>query len=480
MSVEPDAAAPAPRPKAGSDAAVPGADAGGDAGAGVDAGADERDPKSKSGSRLARLVYRGGGAEVFATFVDTARDDTPCSFQLAEDGVERCLPAEHGSVRYAESSCATPLHVASAGTGAFGVLQSTACATLLEVWSLGAVQGEVTAVWALDGQGECVSAGVLGAGAQARALLDKLSAATSVGASRAHAGATRLRESRLLAEDGAELADAVWDATFASHCALNTAADGALRCLPEWQATGGFGKGSTCTPELARSHDACGATPRFAANSVSAGPRNGWEIYAVTATTYDGPVFQDIGDSCISFTGPGPFLQASRVAPAELAEASRVHVGAGRIQRAAYRSAEGDVLAALGELQRGLPDERLFDSELGTSCQLEATDGKARCLPSDLSGSIDYADAGCTVPVVLGLGVGEHRYMRENHAGSVPSFRRIGTATSLSDAYSRVEGLCTLVQHFEPAIPALALGDEIPLDTFQVFEAATALSPTDG
>lgn len=143
------------------------------------------------------------------------------------------------------------------------------------------------------------------------------------------------------------------------------------------------------------------------------------------------------------------------------------------MQRAAYRSAQGDVLAQLAGTQWGLPEELLYDAELGSTCQLETTDQVTRCLPNDLSGGdAAYADAGCMNPVVPGWDPGAYSYYRANHAGSAPTFRKIGPPTTVSDIYSLGAGVCTLAQHFDPALKALELGDEITVGAFQVFEAA--------
>lgn len=89
-----------------------------------------------SGSRL-KLRQRAAddGATAFAGWWDQDRSEA-CEFQLAADGVERCLPQDRApfSTYWADAACTKPLAIdAGCGQPKYLALASTSCAGGIEV-----------------------------------------------------------------------------------------------------------------------------------------------------------------------------------------------------------------------------------------------------------------------------------------------------------------------------------------------------------
>ncbi|MDB4963371.1 MAG: hypothetical protein JWP01_3370 [Myxococcales bacterium] len=89
---------------------------GGDAGdgGGGGGGGDLGTEIAKSGTRIKmKVLTTPDGAKQFSGFVDTARNNEDCSFQLASDGMTRCLPGAAPVADYfADAACTIRLTIA--------------------------------------------------------------------------------------------------------------------------------------------------------------------------------------------------------------------------------------------------------------------------------------------------------------------------------------------------------------------------------
>jgi len=105
---------------------------------------DASDGQAKNGSRLRVRAYVGDdGSQMPAGLFDKMRNE-PCGYQLADDGVTRCLPTSYayfeyfsdaactvGLVRTTSSSCGTP--------AAYGDFQPVGCGMGRSVYPLSAI-----------------------------------------------------------------------------------------------------------------------------------------------------------------------------------------------------------------------------------------------------------------------------------------------------------------------------------------------------
>jgi hypothetical protein len=112
---------------------------GGAGGGGVDAGPTIGvQHQALSGSRLKTRVITGDdGSQVYAGMFDSTRGE-PCAFQLAGDGVTRCLPsARPTAITYSDAACTVPVfRVTEAECAPKYAVDSASLATCPLYWRL--------------------------------------------------------------------------------------------------------------------------------------------------------------------------------------------------------------------------------------------------------------------------------------------------------------------------------------------------------
>jgi hypothetical protein len=90
---------------------------------------------AKSGSRIKmKVLASGDGAKFQQGWVDSQRNNEDCNWQVASDGMTRCLPTSvaYSSGYFADASCTQPVGYAAKGCTApayISVFPATSCTT---------------------------------------------------------------------------------------------------------------------------------------------------------------------------------------------------------------------------------------------------------------------------------------------------------------------------------------------------------------
>jgi hypothetical protein len=344
--------------------------------------------------------------------------DLDCDFEVAGDGVLRCLPVDPfrastlgGPSRYTFADAACTQRLISPGTSCLapGVwhaeLDPAACPARHRRRAVGARVADADPVYDRDASGACIPYAlaapfrgdfyVLGAELDSTAYA---SAAVSDGET--HGGYT---EVRLVAEDGA--VQLLGFKAVASDLLVMPApsADGRARLLPlpaddDSGTLGGYSTESTCTTEAFTRWGACTATTAFRqqVTTDASGCTAVVQIYPVgaqVAQLYD----SSLSLTCQPVTVPGltGYAAGTEVAPATFPQ-SRVLDGPGRLSRRGY---------GVGAEWRWDGDE-VFDMTLGRAVGPSITsDGSLRWRPytdvllpatQGYSTTWYFSDAACT------------------------------------------------------------------------------------
>lgn len=486
---------------------APGGEDGGDAGpattppdspepdasadADADAGFATRDPKSWSGTRLKRDVWRGGDTSLLQSFVDTGRGDTPCAFRTADDGVLRCLPHLNLAAQYLDDQCseAELVGVVPSPPQPGLVLKTelvaergTECESRMSVYTLGPATATATpggaAVpprWARNATGACAPAGALQTGWSIHRTAAKVAATAFVKATRAPMpGGARLAREAIVAEDGAGYAVGLWDSQLGARCSVWVDEGGTERCMPGEHVNAGTFGDSACTTIVATKDD-CGLTPAFIVRRDNE-PGSGNELYSVGAP-HAGGAFRRAGSSCLQVPQwPIEVFSTARIPNDGIAAVTRRWEGSGRIQRG-FLVAGGAKLATREErLLPGsstFPTETVFDKDLGTTCRLAMWDDEVKCLPADVSAGKMFADAACTEIVLHDLWApgSPPPPFAQIGFGADAAFYRIGASRTVPSAYYlSFEGTCEAVN--EPDMTVRDLTGPTPKSSFLTFVRA--------
>jgi len=441
-------------------------------------------PRSKRGTRLERELWKGGGVSVLSAFVDTERADARCTFATAEDGALRCLPGLKNVAQFLGPSCDEAAMIAVATLGAEAASESELrvprgdeCTRTHAVYGIGAPVSPAPADrWLRNGEGACVKAPALAASAVVRAVTSAIAPTSFVAGTRQVAKATtRLREQRVVADDGAFYAEAIHDTKHDSRCSSGTAADTSTRCFLADIGPVFYGD-LECTSLFLTTTDQCDRPQAFVTRNANPGGSAYLETLRPGAP-YDGGVRRGRPSACFTMPNPPAKLFVSTPLPTtDLAPIAQSYEGPDRMRSLVYSGDDGAKLVttrfAVGT--SNIPRETLFDQTLNTSCVVEEFEGEVRCVPLTLSGSLTFGDDACTQLVVVNPDVGAPTppvFFRTAQAGVPVTYHRIGQKLPLTTAYYRAGDTCTALG-LGPTPDIRELAPAEPPSSFQTFTRA--------
>ncbi len=423
-----------------------------------------------SGARLAALWLEGAepaaaGGRVFAGFHDRQLG-VRCWFARAADGSQRCLPLRSfaAAVLYQDAACTRPVQVRPASAceppAYLGVRSGQGCPGAEVLYRAGAPVAEAE-LFGRDAAGGCARLPAPSATDQVLAL-EEAPPAAFVAAVPAPAPAVggRLVPARLIAEDGAA-SPAGWRDTQLGHgCALLTAADGELRCLPAELPVvqaGLFADDRCRVPAAVGLASTCARAEQvLRAMTARCETR-----FAVAAGGDRAVAHQQMGGRCGPVAGdpPATFPLGMEVPAATFAGGLTTGAlgSAGRL-RPLVRLA-GDAAA---------PEDAFHDGERQVTCLPGvAADGLLRCLPRSEGEIAMFSDPDCRAPVVSGrLTCAPPTVLALAMPGTCPArsrLHRVG-APYFGGVYERQASRC-LARAF-PSQALFHLGPEIPPTTF--------------
>jgi hypothetical protein len=331
-------------------------------------------PAAQSGSRLrAEFLVTPNGDQVFQGFYDSERGES-CALRFTSDG-QYCLPLDVATTRadvrdgrlldfrqYSDANCERPIYWAAAecenkhepryvvstveryvehsGPGSFCVDRDW------EIRELGAII-RPQLVYYRDAAGECLST-TSRSGEEFFEESEPLPREAFVAVhEEVRAMPSRLRARELVGSDGARQLLGWFDAERHEPCAFALAADLTPRCLPSFQAYGGFFSDADCSvpaahPDIQYLAGVCGAGPlNYAMRSVDADSKcvYGMEYFAAGAALPMGTPIRDASGPCPAqpwritsaadtFIGLGESIPAQAFVRLETA-----WVGAGRLRQ---------------------------------------------------------------------------------------------------------------------------------------------------
>lgn len=376
-------------------------------------------PPYRSGSRLRARLAEVDGVALFLGWHDRNLD-IDCTFELADDGVTRCLPSGSGLAPidgyYADSSCSLPVTSVPASSGcpsarlAVGSSSSGSCEQ--SVWSVGAPMASGGLVYTRGSSGAC---GLITSPPANIASLTPMAASAFVGA-KPSARTSRgpdLAMRWLVADDGSVQADALFDTVRNVRCGP-TIVPGSFfvdfpgRCAPQdlaWvidtyvdpactklAALSEYTPGTGCQPPPVAVVDDPGTGSPY--DTTLCSPPAPWlaEIGPVASSTLYGNNYG--GSACTAQTGGGSTLSyqvGARIDIATLPSLAPRDDGSGRVRAHTLTSSVGTPLFA----------STLFDTQLGATClPTQGEDAIWRCMPSEAPGTLFYADAGCSAALL--------------------------------------------------------------------------------
>jgi hypothetical protein len=370
-----------------------------------------------SGARLHARLVTGGGAREVVGFHDTKRDED-CTFQPAEDGRMRCLPASvplPGSSTFADAACTVPLVRLPTPQ------PSTSCdAAPKYVMSYDSAGGctnnpkELRKLVPHSGPSFSNQSGGCAAqpapspsSAPLFALGDTVSFLELVEAKVTPVAALPASETVLLGIDGSRQHYGFHDDAHDVDCTYELMADGVMRCLPKGQRGAMiFSDGECATPSAVRFYSGgCGASDeRFWLDAADAARCRGVRAVYPVGTAYDGDTsslytqyvtYSGSGTtattqcSSIGFGGGNSDLRAIKAdLTPSLPTMPRVGTGGGRLVPALVADASKTSLVS-----------GWHDTERDVDCAFtRASDGKLRCLPNATAAKLFSTDAKCTSP----------------------------------------------------------------------------------
>jgi hypothetical protein len=455
----------------------------------LDAGVPDGAIGAASGSRLkAQLIVTDDGAGAFVGWFDSARR-APCSFQTADDGMERCLPSDAPSIipAFLDPQCTMPALRAAPDAchplpAMVLVEASSGCRGGKGVYTVGSSIAGATSYFSMQ-LGACT------AGQNGSAELHPLTplpASDFVGATEMPAGTGRLVVRELVSEDGARSRIGWIDTTGNTPCHRALASDREQRCLPEpgaYHLPGTFFSDAACTAEAAISYqNQCSSSSpiiqeprpdlppinpaRFTDCSFAVALRNrGAAISAPDS-------HERSGGMCITAS-----VALARVS-ARLYALGPVIDPAG-FARLTAAEISGPRLHALEEIAEDgaakLLDGTFVDSASGAGCAFEvAADGVLRCLPY---GALDvrYTDSECTNRVAVfhpdpepgcSVSIQYARIAEQNGCKTMTRVFSVGATVSTPNLYLAVGSGCVSI-----GIPVgdlvYPLQAEVPARSFQ-------------
>lgn len=383
-----------------------------------------------SGTRLRARFLNGGGARELLGFHDMERNED-CTFQAADAGHTRCLPANlvaGQSGTFSDAACTIP--TATVTTGATAATPCSADAkygiTYRYDGGCGPAATELRKV--LDakgpvyvgGPGSCQVQQGAPPSAPTQVLLGEVVPWTAfVEATETVVEGAPVSEKVLVATDGARQHVGFQDATRHADCTFQLMADGVTRCLPEAPSGPVYYSDAACTkPSLVNYYP--GSTPCAKSTETNLWIASSPETCSGRSAVY----------SLVDYTGPGPdgiaeIYQYSNntgpgpsTTPATCSSAGSIGSGAStgryainrdvtasfpattRVSGAGTRLVPALVWPALGEtLTSGW-----HDAERDVDCTFAvAADGKMRCLPVASTAALFFTDEACKSPTLTAV-----------------------------------------------------------------------------
>jgi hypothetical protein len=388
---------------------VPDAADGGDASEAVDApasmdgGSETRAPGSfpdyASGTRLRARIYKNAeGAALWHGWQDSERGET-CTFQTADDGRLRCLPANPlNEQRYfADEKCLQPLILGLAcATPGYLAVPLGRCMTQTSIYKKVA---KVTPTMVFTGTSDSCGGPLAPPAAYDLYSTVAQPAAAFVAATEVHDPRGALMARYYQADDGAlQPLSSAFDPVAAQACGPSTqTVDLPDRCAPSQ-----FLVVSTQQPIYG---DATCATPLLYTPFLCAAPSAGF-VYEGSAPTCshflqgtfyrlgaknDGDTFAKMNGMCQQVPPSADltsFAFGAQVPVSDIPAVKRVDVGAGRVKLRYLASATNDKIFAMS----------FFDSTTGLPCTARMAGGALRCIPL-AEEEYHYTDNGCSTPI---------------------------------------------------------------------------------
>lgn len=431
-----------------------------------------------SGTRL-RVRYEVSGEDrVFAGFHDTERGETCWFAGDATATASRCLPPRVGVSEFADPACTTPAVRFPAGW--CGELPRYAaepaaddCADVAEpsaMWELD-LTSELSTVYVREG--DACTAVPVPEGDRAHAAAAEIPLSAFVAATVELAdGASRLRERRLVAEDGAHQPMGAHDTELDEVC--DPFASGGA-CMPAAAASNAAYSDAACSsPAVLWQPWGCDpATPTYV--KVRADACAAATLHRAGASLGDSTIYYDGGGQCT------PQPPQDGVAFAVGDEVSTV----------AYARVVADIAGRLRpylDVADGveLPVGMHRDTELGIDCHVRQVDDARRCLPSGhgVLGLPTFTDAACTEPARVTTAFADActdtwedvRYATATPLGGCPSdveVYEVGDELTPGSLYLRNGEACDAWTWDREEQRLYAVGDVVPAETFAAFELVT-------
>ncbi len=137
---------------------------------------------------------------------------------------------------------------------------------------------------------------------------------------------SRLKTRTLIATDGAQLPEGLYDSQLQTNCGFQLASDGVLRCLPITSAMQVYFTNAACSLPVALLGAGCSSAPFVTlSNGIGCGGNVEYDAYQVGAiVSVPAPVFIKSGQSCVGPLGPypGPFYAVTIVPPSSFVQAT--------------------------------------------------------------------------------------------------------------------------------------------------------------
>lgn len=346
-----------------------------------------------SGWRL-RAIWEGApGARRWLGWFDVELQEV-CAFQLAKDGLLRCLPLA-SAVGFADAECLTPTLPSETGCEVppFAVERGGACHD--EITAYATNRGALLGPFYGQSGDSCLAVSApLGSEVHS---LRKVPLSTFIAALEIEGQSDdQLAISYLEGEDGSLQPSRIFDVQGNYPCEPGASGPYADRCAPAHTALARADLHAYADPEC----------QTLVAIDPSCRPHS---LQAVREVTYDDcsevvVEYKQLGDPleahaempaggaqvCGVTSAPFPaYAIGAVIAPSELPQLEIVDHGGGRLKARYFATAAGEMLAF----------KAFYDSELDLECQSARTALGRRCLPASAPESL-YADPECTTMLV--------------------------------------------------------------------------------
>lgn len=384
-------------------------------------------PLAVSGSRLHVKSITGGGAREVVSFHDMQRNED-CTFQRAEGGRTRCLPATASAFQpgaFTDAACTVPAFVAQTATCAddvkYGVTFSPSNCGANQAAELRKLLAPATPLYQQTptGCGPAPTRPVTPTNPATVPLGDAIPWTEFVEGTETIVPGPVVSEKIVVASDGARLHLGYRDDKLGSDCSFRLMSDGVTRCLPPAREGGVLFADASCTnPFAVNDYSGAGCDGSTSSDSVVSslwlepspsacgGVKNVYRL-----GTYDGSKSgSTIYSLQLDYSGSGSQQ------PTQVTCSSNGELGS---NISSFRTITANISASLPSLPRvssGNGTDRLVpalvwppasetlvsgwhDTMNDVDCTFAlASDGKMRCLPTASSATILFTDDACKSP----------------------------------------------------------------------------------